>query len=260
MPVDWDEVKKIISPSPHYEDVIGRLQTGFSYAFVRELYNRSMPEASQNAARLLGSNPRQRYTAWIPDLQASFKTLEDAGVSDTMDLVRQVETRQKLEEFCKRTRVPARTAVSVLMFLLYWVLPAKIYLRELIEKDDPQWLAWVTALRENGVRFNLDVLDQGCTSAGRLEIARRTGVPEEVICELASRADFTRVPYTNGKTILHLCRGGYGSMARVKNTPLEKLMSDMQAYFNRIGMRMKSGMEFDAIWAIAATLPVILEE
>jgi hypothetical protein len=259
MTVNWDEVQKQIYPAPNYEDVTGRLRTGFSYAFIRELYNHSMPEAGAVAARLLGINPKQHYTAWIKELQASFQLLEAAGVGDTRDLLRQVETRQKLEDFCARTQTPAKNVVSPLIFLMYWVLPAKIYLRELTEKDDPQKLAWATTLRENGVRFNLDILEQGRTPGGRQELARRTAVPEEWVCELTNRADFTRVAYTNGKTILHLCRGGYGSMARVKNTPLPQMMGDMQAYFNRIGMHMKSGMEFDAIWCIAATLPDLVE-
>jgi len=258
MELDWAELEWLVKPSPNYADIPRRLLDVLAYDFARKYYNHSMREAQAYAARLLGSDPRQRYGAMLEEITASFLRLQELKVNSTQEFILSVENPQKLEEFYKRSQLPLQALVGVLHYLLYWVLPARIYLRELVEPEEPQQLGYVTTLRESGVRFNLDLLEMGRTRQFRGRLARITGVPEEFIFELTNRADFTRLPYVRGSTVRNYFNAGYTTLEKLAQADLAGLQADMDSYAAAIGKNLKHGMELDSGIVIAGILPKIV--
>jgi hypothetical protein len=194
----------------------------------------------------------------LEEVTGIFQRLHDLGARSTHEFILSVENRQKLEEFYRRSQLPLQSLVGVLHYLLYWVLPARIYLRELVEPEDPQQLAYVATLRESGVRFNLDMLEMGRTRQFRDRLARITGVPEEFIFDLTNRADFTRLPYVRGSTVRNYFNAGYTSLEKLAQADLGRLQADMDCYAAAIGKNLKHGMELDSGIVIAGILPKIV--
>jgi hypothetical protein len=258
MELDWAELDRLVKPSPNYADIPRRLLDVFAYDFARKYYNHTMLEAQGYAARLLGSDPRQRYGAMLEEITRNFQHLQDLKVNTTQEFVLAVENPQKLEEFYKRSRLPLEALVGLLHYLLYWVLPARIYLRELVEPEDLQQMGYVTTLRESGVRFNLDLLEMGRTRQFRGRLARITGAPEEFIFELTNRADFTRLPYVRGSTVRNYFNAGYTTLEKLARADLATLQADMDRYAAAIGKNLKHGMELDSGIVIAGILPKIV--
>ena len=149
--------------------------------------------------------------------------------------------------------------IRVLKYLLFWVLPTKMYLRELIDKKNSTHLQYATVLREAGIRFTLDILEKARTPIEREKIARETGIPLDFVYELVNRADFTRMPYVSGKTVNHYFKGGYRSLKELAEVELSQLTKYMARYFDSIGVKLsKSFIELDSGIAIARLLPKIV--
>ncbi len=97
---------------------------------------------------------------------------------------------------------------------------------------------------------------------GREEFSRKTGVPEGFLIELVHRADLTRLAYVRGKTIKHLCGGGYDRLDKLADADLERMEADMTAYYESLGKRFS---DFKAVipldWMIggARVLPKVVE-
>ena len=86
---------------------------------------------------------------------------------------------------------------------------------------------------------------------------------ETFILELVHRADISRLAYVRGRTIRHLCEGGYNTLDKIANADIKKMKADMTAYYATIG---KSFSDFKAVipldWMVggARTLPGVVEE
>jgi hypothetical protein len=259
MGVDWDEVNRLVRPSPDYQTLIKRLLEVFSYEFVKSHYNHDIAAAEAYAARLLGGDPRGRYGEWLEILVGTFRHLDRLGVKDCLEFVHRVETRDKLDDFYELSGLALSEIIGVLKYLLNWVLPTRLYLRELVDKDNVQAVEYISILREGGIRFTLDILEKGRTKRGRGEISVATGVPEDFIYEMVNRADFTRLPYTRGSVVRHYFDGGCRSLEKLANTDLATLNEDLTRHFNAIGMSLKRAMELDSGAAIAKILPELVE-
>lgn len=107
MSIDWNEVKRAVSPARDYQDVCQRLQESFSYPFVRETFNFTMPELAGYTRKMLGGDTRGRYNEYATYLIDVFTELHRAGVRDLQDLIARVETREKLEAFVGQSGVDA---------------------------------------------------------------------------------------------------------------------------------------------------------
>jgi hypothetical protein len=259
MGVDWDEVEKLVKPNPDYLVIIKRLTEVFSYGFVIKSYNHSMKEAEVYATKLLGCDPRNRYGEYLARVNEIFKTLDKLGTENYLQLIGEIDSETKLEEFYTRSKLSLGEIIGILKYLQYWVLPSKIYLRELIDKDNHKGIDKITILRENGIRFTLDILDTGCTKRGRKELSIRTEVLESFIYEVVNRADFTRMPYIRGSTVRNYFHARYKSINQLSNASLETLTNDMTEYGNSIGKNLKHGMELDSGIAISKVIPKLVE-
>jgi len=86
------------------------------------------------------------------------------------------------------------------------------------------------------------------------------GVPVGFVMDLVNRADLTRMPYINGKTVRHYFGAGYRSLTRLASADLETLQDDIREYLSSQGIRLSSSfIELDSGIQIAGMLPKIVE-
>ncbi len=259
MSINWDEITKALLPIKDYEDLCARFQKSFSYSFVRELYNFTLPGLIDYTRDLLGGDSRGRYHAYGSELTDIIGELNGSGVKNILDLVVRVNTREKLVMFTERSGVNAKKVAALLKYLVYWVVPLEKYLSGLIQ-DDVTLLEAIKLLRATGVRTNLDLLQQGRCEAGRKSLACASGLPEAVIVELVNRADFSRLPWASKATLSNIIGAGYGSLRRLANADPEQLYADFLRYGKSIGKNLKLGNEIENSCRIAKILPVVLKE
>ncbi len=258
MSVDWNEMRKEMSPIKDYADLRRRWQDAFAYPFVRKTYNFTLLEIADYTQRLLGGDTRNRYTEYAQRLLGTFNQLHHAGIRDILDLVSRIDTCEQFEIFTKQTGVDERNVIAVLKYLVYWFIPAKKLLSGLVDKDSPVSHA-VQVLRGLGIRTNLDILQQGLTQANRKEMAGISGLPEAEINELVNRADFSRMPWASKATISNILGAGYGSLVKLTNANPEQLYQDFYRYGASIQKNLKFGNEIDNSYRIAKIIPLVVE-
>lgn len=259
MTIDPVKLKKDLYPIPSYSDLIKRLRNTLSYPFVRVAYPHNMQEAQIYAKRLLGDDPKQRYSSWLINLQKTFNQFGTAGVRDYQDLITRLGSEEELEAFAQKLDIPLGDIIGVLKFLLYWVLPGKTNLNQLIDPQETIKLEYMAILKDQGVRNNLDILEKGGSLAGRKILAAQTGLPLEFLTEMTNRADFTRMPYFHGKTINNFFGAGYSTLELLAKAEPQTLSGDMLSYGRSIGKNLELGMEVDSGRIIARVLPKIVE-
>ena len=255
MQLDWGIVKKRTLWT--YEELIQKILDVMSYGFVSKQYNHNMRDARNYATRLLEHH--QKYTNYAKKLTEIFNSLENSGIRNYSDLIRQVESRKKCVEFLKKAKLPFENLLLVLNHIFRWVLPHKLYLRELIDPEDETGKQYVEILRQHGIRFNLDILEQGCSEKGRKTLSEETGIPEDFILSLVNRADMSRLPYSNRKTVKHLCLAGYNSIEKLARTDPSEMIKDMESYFRRLGVKPAGFIDLKGIAQWAKTIPRIVE-
>ncbi len=180
-----------------------------------------------------------------------------AGVLNTHDLTLRAQSRDRLEEFVHTSGIPALEVALVLKYLIYWFIPMEKYLSGLVGSQ-PATKSALLCLRQAKVRTNLEILQQGLTSADRKTLADRLGLPEAVISELVHRADLSRLPWTSKATISNIIGSGYGSLARLAGADPETLYADYMSYGKAIGKNLKLGNETESSHRIAQIIPPIV--
>jgi len=245
-----------------YEDLIGKLRQVLAYDFVREHYDHSMRQAARYAGQVQkGYLQNKSDTTLCDGMIARFKRLDTCRVKSYGDLIRQVETREQCAAFLRRTGIGFDDLIQTLNYLFRWVLPFAIPVRELMDMDDETQKAYLTILKQHKLSLNLDLLEQGRTRAGRTRLARATGIPAPVILALVHRADISCLAYVRGKTIRHLCGGGYDTLDKIAGADVEQMEEDMEAYYGTLG---KSLADFKSViplpWMIggARVLPRVV--
>ncbi|MBN1217708.1 MAG: DUF4332 domain-containing protein [Anaerolineae bacterium] len=262
MKIDWNQVKK--ETLWHYEDLIEKILNVLDYGFVQKHYNHSMDEAAAFSERIRqGYWQNGREVTFIGEITEHFRTLSGLGIRNYQDLIQQIDTRAKCEVFLQKTGFHFEALIQMLNYLFRWVLPFKCPVKELVEADDNDSTAYLETLKKHKIRSNLDVLENCHTRESRASLARETGIAETFILDLAHRADISRLAYVRGKTVKHLCRGGYNTLEKIANADLRQMEIDMTAYYTTIG---KSFSDFKAVipldWMIggAKVLPRVIEE
>jgi len=255
MQIDWTIIKK--KTLWNYEELIQKILDVMSYEFVSKHYEHNMKEARNYSAQLLGCH--QKYADYTKRLTEVFNNLENSGTHSYSDLIHQVKSREKCVEFLRKRKLPFENLVLVLNHIFRWILPHKLYLRELINIGDETEKHYVEVLRQRGVRFNLDLLERGWSEKGRKTLSQETGVPEDFILSLVNRADMSRLPYSNRKTVKHLCLGGYDSIEKIAQTDSSQMIDSMQSYFGKIGVKPTGFIDLEGIQRWANTIPRVVE-
>ena len=255
--IDWNLVKKLTLW--HYEDLIEKMLVTLSYNFIQEHYNHNMQEASSYVRKLMGYN--QKYKEPIQKLTGIFKTLEKAEIKDYTDLVHMVETREKCVKFTENTKILFRDLIYVLNYIFRWVLPFRnVYLRQLIDSDNESHIVYVKKLRDQDIKFNLDAVECCRTIEGRAKLSEKARIPEDFILDLVNRADLTRLPYMNKKTVEHLCNAGYNNVYKLAKVEAARLREDMKSYFDKMHIRLGSFIDIEGLVEWARAVPKIIEK
>ena len=258
--IDWNRVKKQTLWS--YEDLISKLRQVLAYDFVQKHYYHTMQQAARYAGQVQkGYLQNKTDTTLCDGMIARFKRLEALQVKSYGDLIHQVETKEKCAAFLRRTDFGFDDLVQTLNYLFRWVLPFAIPVRELMDVDDDTQKAHLQILKQHRLSLNLDLVEQGRTRAGRTKLARVTGIPAPFILALVHKADISRLAYVRGKTIRHLCGGGYDTLDKIAGADAGKMEKDMEAYYRTLG---KSSADFKSViplpWMIggARILPPVV--
>jgi hypothetical protein len=253
--IDWNLVKKMTLWD--YEELINEIAKVFAYSFIQEHYNHNMKEATSYLEELLGYDPKHEKN--LSRIANVFTILDGLKVDTYADLIKRIETREKCEDFLRRTKLPFEELLLVLNHIFRWVLPHRLYLRELIDTENECHKISIEKLRNHRIRFNLDILENGRTREGREKLFKDTGIPESFIVDFVNLADMSRLPYSNRKTVKHLLAGGYDSVAKLAQTDPEIIIEDMSSYFERIGVKLSGFIDLKGIAQWAKTMPVVVE-
>ena len=262
MEIDWDQVKK--KTLWHYEKLIAKLLDVLEFNFVNEYYAHDMIEAGLYSEKIQqGYLQNGREADFVNEITVNFKNLSLLGIRNYQDLVGRVSTKSDCEKFLQETGFSFVALIQVLDFLFRWVLPFKIPIKELVDTMPYTNATYLELFKDRGIRSNLDVLENFRSEMGRKKFNTETGIDKTYILELAHRADISRLAYVRGKTILHLCGGGYNTLDKLENAERKIMEADMTAYYESIG---KSFADFKAVipldWMIggAKILPKIIED
>jgi hypothetical protein len=142
------------------------------------------------------------------------------------------------------------------------VLPFRIPVKELVDTLPEAGKEYLEIFKRHRIRSNLDVLETFRTPERREQFAAETTLDEATLLQLAHRADLSRLAYVRGKTITHLCGGGYDTLEILAKADILKMEADMTAYYQSMG---KTFADFKTVipldWMIggARVLPIIVE-
>ncbi len=259
MAINWDEVQKAIFPIKNYDELCQRLKESFGYRFVHDAYNFSLPELGNYTQKLLGGDPRGRYSVYNARLKSIISRLNRFGTENLIGLKDHTASREHLELLVDQSGIPAGDIAMVLKYLVYWVIPSEKYLAGLA-RNDPQADQAVSAMRAQDIRTNLELLQAGLTSAGRHVLASRCELPVATVTMLVNRADFSRLPWASKATISNIIGAGYPSLKQLANANPEQLVTDFFQYGKSIGKNLKLGNEIESSYRISKILPSVIKE
>lgn len=245
--------------------MIGKLQGVLAYDFVQEYYNHTMKQAQAYAESIRRGylQDRGEMTAYIDSMAAYLRELESRRIGTYAELIQSVATRPKCEVFLQKTDFDFDQLIQTLNYLLRWVLPFKTPMREFIDVDSDASVGQLEALKKQGIMFNLDLLEVGRTEAGRVQLANITEIPAACILAMVHKVDISRLAYVRGKTVKHLCGGGYDTLEKIANADVTEMEEKMGAYYSTLG---KTFADFKAVipllWMIggAKILPRVVKD
>jgi len=236
--IDWNSVKKQTLWS--YEDLIRKLLSVLAYNFVQEHYNHTMKQAQGYAKKIRRGYLQNRgdMTAYIDNIATHLEKLETRRIGTYSELVHQVATREQCLAFLQQTDFDFDQLIQTLNYLLRWVLPFRTHMREFIDADNDVDAKYLEALKKQKIGSNLDLLQVGRTEVGRVQLASSTEIPVAFVIALVHKVDISRLAYVRGKTVKHLCGGGYDSLERIANANLAEMEEKMDAYYRTLGKRL----------------------
>lgn len=262
MVINWDYVKKRTLWS--YEDLMKKLYQTLGYQFVQEHYNHSMDEAIDYLDQIHAGYMQQRQDcAWLLGLRTNFSWLKRVRIQNYLDLVQQVDSREKCEAFLKASGFGFAELIETLNYLLRWVLPFPTPLRDFFDTNDAMQMAYFQALKQQHINTSLDLLEQGRTPVQRLRLAEKSAIPFDFLLRLVHQADLSRLAYVRGKTVRHLCGGGYDTLAKLASADCEAMEAAMNAYYYSLGKRpqdFKAVVQLGPLIGGAKRLPRVVEE
>ena len=213
MNVDWDSVKQ--QTLWRYEDLIAKLLNTLAYPFVREHYDHTMEQAQGYAKEIRRGYLEDRgdMTVYVDRIATHLEKLDTRAIGTYSELVHRVATPEQCVTFLEQMDLDFELLIETLNYLFRWVLPFKAPVREFVDAGDAADARCLAALKQQKIGSNLDLLEAGRTQVGRVRLASTAEMPEAHILALVHRVDISRLAYVRGKTVKHLCGGGYDSLA-----------------------------------------------
>lgn len=255
MGVDWSEVKKTTLWT--YEELMEKLTDALSYDFVSQYYDRKISKVRQFLAALL-ERKDNKHATYLSSVLTTLRDIEVFGVGTISGLLEFIPTREQFEHFIHTSIIEFHDLVRLLNCLLRWILPFSRPIAEFIRKEERNESEYLFILREQGVRFNLDMLEQYRQKSSRDELG--DNVPSSYIIELLHRTDISRLPYVSGKTVHTLCGAGYDTLDKIGGANEERLEKSVSDYLESIGLRYsRSFLDIEGAINQARAIPHILE-
>ncbi len=255
MGVDWSEVKKTTLWT--YEELMEKLTNALSYDFVSQYYDRKISKVRQFLQALLDRKDNKHAT-YLNSVLATLRDIEVFGVGTISGLLEFIPTREQLEHFIHTSIIEFHDMVRLLNCLLRWILPFSRPIAEFIRKGERIESEYLSILRKQGVRFNLDMLEQYRQKCSRDELGEE--VPSLYVIELLHRTDISRIPYVSGKTVHTLCGAGYDTLDKIADANQEQIEESVSDYLRSIGVTYsRSFLDIEGAINQAKAIPRILE-
>ena len=260
--LDWGRAKRVTLWT--YEELIAKLQGVLGYRWAREHYDHDLHQAVQYARAIRRGylwNEGERV-AYVDEMARHLSRLGQLGVGSYGELMERVGTRAACRVFLGQTKFDFEALLQVLDYLLRWVLPFEVPLREFADVEDEGELKLLAALKGLKITTNLALLEAGRKATGRVKLARTTGAPAGQLLAWVHRADISRLAFVRGKTVKHLCGGGYDTLDKLAKAELEEAEPRMAEYYATLGKTLR---DFAAViplmWMIggARTVPKVVE-
>jgi len=262
MEINWDQVKK--KTLWHYEKLIAKILDVLKYNFVQEYYVHDMVDAGIYAEKIRqGYLQNEKEAEFISEITRHFQSLSLLSIRNYQDFVERVNTKLNCEKFLQDTGFSFEALIQVLNYLFRWVLPFTIPVKELLDTMPQVNTTYLEIFKTQRIRSNLDVVETFRSKKGRKMFATETGIDKANLLELTHRADISRLAYVRGKTIMHLCGGGYDTLNKLAHAEITKMEAEMTAYYETLG---KTFADFKTVipldWMIggAKVLPKIIED
>jgi hypothetical protein len=248
MKIDWNKVKEQTLWS--YEDLITKLQNVFEYNFVQEHYNHTFKQAGSYAKKIRSGYLQNSgdKIVFIDRMIVNFEKLETLGTKNYTKLIDQVITREACITFLKETDFDFEQLIQTLNYILRWVLPFKTPIREFIDVSSSIEMKYLNLLKQHKIGSNLDIINAGRDKEGRKNLSHITNIPPAFIMSLVNKADISRLAYVRGKTVGHLCGGGFDTLDKLAAADMLKMEVKMEAYYKILG---KSLSDFKAVIPLA---------
>jgi hypothetical protein len=255
MGVDWSEIKKTTLWS--YEELVEKLTNTLSYDFVSQYYDRKIGKVPQFLVSLL-KRKDDKHAPYLASVLATLMDIEIFGVGTISGFLEFIPTREQFEHFIHISRIEFRGLVRLLNCLLRWILPFSRPIAEFIKREESIESKYLAVLREHGVRFNLDMLEQYRQKSSRDELGE--AVPVSYVVELLHRTDISRLPYVSGKTVHILSGAGYNTLDRIAGATQEQFEESVSTYIDSIGLKYsRSFLDIEGAINQARAIPRILE-
>ena len=262
MEINWDQVKK--KTLWHYEKLIAKILDVLKYNFIQEYYDHNMVDAGVYTRKIRqGYLQNKKEAEFIDEIARHFQSLNLLGISNYQELVENVSTKSNCERFLQETGFSFDALIEVLNYLFRWVLPFKIPIKELLDTMSDTNTSYREILKAQRIRSNLDIVETLWSKRGRKIFAAETGIDRIFLLELTHRADISRLAYVRGKTIMHLCGGGYDTLNKLADAEIMEAEADMTAYYETLGKTFsdfKNVIPLDWMIGGAKVLPKIIEE
>ena len=122
------------------------------------------------------------------DLDERFQILVDCGITNHKELIYALKTKSKIEQFAEDTGLSTE-------YLTILNREAKSYLSNPVRLDKYPGLSgnYVEKLEENGIKNSRHLFNAAKDMNDRVEIAKNTDIPIEILDELIGLSDLSRI-------------------------------------------------------------------
>jgi hypothetical protein len=160
----------------------------------------------------------------LEEIHVRFQTLAAAGIKTMDDLWQGLKTSKKVVQVAESTGVP-QEYLTILRREVGSYLPRPVKLAELPGVSAEE----IEMLRKAGIGTNQQLLLQAAGDETLVDLARRTGVPQEMLLEMVRLSDLCRIIGVGPVFARILLEAGIESVHAFVNAQPEKILERVDA-------------------------------
>jgi phage antirepressor YoqD-like protein len=207
------------------------------YPWVREYYNQPLDELRELVDS--GDKESRPYIRLHPLLSK----IKNSGIKTLFDLFDEIRTEEKTKEFSRKYKLKPDDLNKFLFQIQNYMLPKKGQLRQYLFTDDSKEMEYFKVLKKNNLINNLVLIETCRTKKGRIEISKKTKVPEKILLDFANRFSVGRLPFCGGKSVRHMWNAGYRNLRDARNDTPENMTKRLLAAFESAGLSMPNDLK-----------------